>query len=264
MSRPRIQTALIVDSTNSRASQIEDALLSVAVTTVRQRDAIVYPSQGCSVRNLWAAAEGLPPSDMLFIHLGPPDEDRKRKTYGNKCSMEFFLHHLAALHRRCVIAYTGGDPPEPEQFAQKCDPQWHRFFPNVMGASALQIVPFVQIWRHDPDSAPPLDVLTAPCPQVSGFTSLCLLYRAAHKKNLPAEMARMKRPDTWRHLFAGERAQDNLLLRLQWLRQMRLSTAACLVKEWLDSDSPEASFDEELHQALLATGTVPDDRAALL
>jgi hypothetical protein len=261
MTTSAIAKALVVDSNTLRADQIRNALSRARVEVIVRREAVENSGAGCGIDNLWGAARGLPQIDVLFIHLGPMAAERDCLMYGNECAMEFVLHHIRSLRRRCIVAYSGGDSKEPCEFTKVRDPLWHRFFERVNGGSALQIVPFINVWRRAPLDPPPLDQLTRRCKELETFKRLASDYRQAYDASgAPIgseELSQRERPARWRELFVAESEEDGLLKRLEWAGDNAGLRAATALKTWLADhqdleEDPLPRFDDELRNAILS------------
>ncbi|HEY0466833.1 MAG TPA: hypothetical protein VGC79_21655 [Polyangiaceae bacterium] len=262
MDSKTIAKALIIDDNSIRVQSLEADLRRAFVEPELKADAVKQSGAGCGIENLVGTDGSLPEFDMLFLHLGPPEGSVRSASgpRGNECSMEFFQHHLPRLAGRCVIAYSGSSLKAAPRGFDRADPAWHVYVPKVLRAIALQIVPFVHIWRQNPSEPPPFSALTSPFKSAIAFRALVAAYHKSYQRLLDHDSnacAQREVPELWNGVFASDSDSDGLVKRLAWEGDETACRAATLVKMWLDTAGRQGGFPAEVREAILAMRAWP-------
>lgn len=124
--------------------------------------------------------------DLVMLHLRVLHSSENG---GNFRSWEILtkLDAMPVKTQPCLIAYTGGNIPAPDEFAQfqvKGYP-WV-YMTGIKGPDDIHLKEFAEAWIKDPAGKPPLDIVCPPLQQVEVNTQITALkflilgYQSAH------------------------------------------------------------------------------------
>lgn len=278
MTQSGVKHALIIDEKPKRAETFMTALREYKITCDHRKSIVAINGRGCKKEYLETVS--LPPSGILFIHMGPLSGDRAQdpdKDYGNQCSLEWYVENIRTLQSWCVIAYTAGAGSEPEEFKTLKRRGWHRYFRGITGADAFNVGAFVSNWKMAPEEPPPFDLLVNWSDFVAAFRVLVAGFQVANKGGVKspggrdvgaAPMELEGAPISWTHqmswwrpILGHDGKGTQLLDELKSIGALELLSVAEAIVKWLasmprdESSSPAGkslTLDEPLVMEILA------------